>query len=153
MARPKKNVEIEESSKEVKMQTEVTKPIAQIPVPQINPAQLAEPVRQLSSQEYADQQWEALKKEEITMVKGRFINLEMRGGSGYVCAAKFKGEEPFMMTMEDDEIYEIPLYAARYINQYCSYPTYKEAKDERGKIAIKEAVRVQRYRFEPLSAF
>jgi hypothetical protein len=151
MPRAKKNkVDRQEIVKEEIMQTETN--IQATPI--VKPIAMAQPEpRQLTKQEIADKQWQKLQEEEMQMVKGRFRNLEMQGAAGYVLASKFKDVEPFSITMEDEEVYEIPLYAARYINQYCSYPNYKEVKDEKGKISIKESVRVQRYRFEPLSGF
>lgn len=70
-----------------------------------------------------DYVWEEAKKE-LKMVKGRFRLYEQgrQGGSEKVTWRKYPPEicPMFNKAMKDGEIYEIPLYAARFINGFDS---------------------------------
>lgn len=67
--------------------------------------------------------WDEAKKE-LKMVKGRFRLYEQgrQGGSEKVTWRKYPPEicPIFEKSMKDGEVYEIPLYAARFINGYDS---------------------------------
>ncbi len=67
--------------------------------------------------------WEEAKKE-LKMVKGRFRLYEQgrQGGSEKVTWRKYPPEicPMFSKAMQDGEVYEIPLYAARFINGFDS---------------------------------
>lgn len=57
-------------------------------------------------------------EEEKRLVKGRFRNYETPGGTATISIKKYheKYMPPFVKTMMDNEMYEIPLYAARFLN-------------------------------------
>jgi len=74
---------------------------------------------------------------EIKLVKGRFRNFESPGQNLRVQIRKYPGIPPFDMVMEDNKIYEIPIYVARHLNgvdisagggntkiNSCAYPTH-----------------------------
>ncbi len=67
--------------------------------------------------------WDEAKKE-LKLVKGRFRLYEQgrQGGSEKVTWRKYPPEicPIFQKTMQDGEVYEIPLYAARFINGFDS---------------------------------
>lgn len=93
------------------------------------------PKRVLTSQRSAnipDHVWEAA-KDELKLVKGRFRLLEKgrQGGSEKVTFRKYPPEicPMFSKSMQDGAVYEIPLYAARFINGYDA-----NAKELNGKI-------------------
>lgn len=79
-----------------------------------------------------DYVWDAA-KDELRPVKGRFRLLEKgrSGGSEKVTFRKYPPEicPMFSKVMRDGEIYEIPLYAARFINGFDA-----NAKEVNGKI-------------------
>lgn len=75
--------------------------------------------------------------EETKMVKGRFRCLEMPGSSQRIQVRKYPGVPMFDMTMKDGEMYQVPLYVARFLNGIdatakaiggkigtCSYPVH-----------------------------
>lgn len=62
---------------------------------------------------------ELLKKfieEEIKLVKGKFRCYEVPGSSQRIIVKKYPGIPVFDKVMQDDCIYEIPLYVARHLN-------------------------------------
>jgi len=61
-----------------------------------------------------------LMNEEQKLVRGRFRNFEHPGQAVPVHVRKYKDIPPFNMTMVDGEIYEIPLYVARFLQGYDS---------------------------------
>jgi hypothetical protein len=74
-----------------------------------------------SNKEYKQQREDSIRKlaeEEKRLVKGRFRNYETPGGAATVYVKKYheKYMPPFDKTMMDNEMYEIPLYAARFLN-------------------------------------
>lgn len=75
--------------------------------------------------------------EETKTVKGRFRNFETPGGNLRLQIRKYPGIPAFDKVMEDNKIYEIPLYVARHLNgvditagggntkiNTCAYPTH-----------------------------
>jgi hypothetical protein len=113
-------------------------------------------------------------EEAYKMVKGRFKNYETPGASATIMCNKYPGIPGFRKDMMDDEVYEIPLYVARFLNgidvtapckriDTCSYAIhgYKwkdgempTAGDINGKSmvpVIHIEKRVRRYGFESLS--
>jgi hypothetical protein len=115
-------------------------------------------------------------EEETKLVKGRFRNYETPGGTGTVQMVKYPGIPAFQKTMQDGELYEIPLYVARFLNgvdvlakgagektHTCSYPVHgfkwdpgtpmpKGQEDDRGIPVpiIGVAKRVRRFGFESM---
>lgn len=66
-----------------------------------------------------EQTREILKKfaeEETKLVKGKFRNYETPGGAQRVLVKKYGDVPMFDKVMEDEHIYEIPLYVARHLN-------------------------------------
>ena len=60
----------------------------------------------------------AIEEEGKVMVKGRFRNFESPGCTATITVRKYpeKYVPMFMKTMMDNELYEIPLYVARFLN-------------------------------------
>jgi len=54
--------------------------------------------------------------EETVIVRGTFICFESPGGSTVVTVGKYPGIPVFKKTMKDGEMYDIPLYVARFLN-------------------------------------
>lgn len=78
-----------------------------------------------------------LVKEETRLVKGRFRCFETPGSRTTITCKKYKDVPMFKKEMVDGEIYEIPLYVARFLNGQdavardrngdtgtCSYPVH-----------------------------
>lgn len=101
-------------------------------VPNITPSESQPVLRSQKAANIPDYVWEVA-KEELRMVKGRFRILEKGKEGGYekICFRKYPAEicPMFNKVMFDNEIYEIPLYAARFINGYDS-----NAKQLNGKL-------------------
>ena len=55
-------------------------------------------------------------EEESQLVKGRFRNYETPGGSLRVQVKKYKELPMFDRWLEDNKVYEVPLYVARHLN-------------------------------------
>jgi hypothetical protein len=114
-------------------------------------------------------------KEETRLVKGKFRNYEIPGGSQHVFVVKYPGIPPFSQVLEDGGTYEIPLYVARHINgvdvtakqlsgkvNSCAYPTHcfkwdnatnaPQCRDEGGIIVplVVPSKWTKRYGFESL---
>ncbi len=111
------------------------------------------------------------------MVRGRFKNYECPGGSADISVQKYhpKYVKPFHMRMFDNEVYEIPLYVARFLNgidvtaaarkiHTCAFPTHgfkwdknedapKSQVDQEGKIVpiVTVAKWNRRYGFESMA--
>lgn len=63
----------------------------------------------------------ALMKEESRMVKGMFQCFETPGSTVKICVHKYPSQDkggiaPFEKVMTDGEMYEVPLYVARFLN-------------------------------------
>lgn len=124
-----------------------------------------------------EQSKELLKKfvsEETKVVKGKFRNFEVPGGSQRIIVKKYADVPLFDKVMEDGGIYEIPLYVAKHLNgvdatakqingkiNTCAYPTHgfkyadgriPESREEGGMIVplIVPAKWTRRYGFESL---
>lgn len=55
-------------------------------------------------------------QEETKLVRGIFQFFETPGGTTKITVRKYPGIEPFSMVMTDGQIYEVPLYVARFLN-------------------------------------
>lgn len=75
--------------------------------------------------------------EECKLVKGRFKNYESPGGALPFTAGKYPGQPIYNKTFQDGEVYEVPLWVARWLNGIdaiakgvngkigsCSYPIH-----------------------------
>lgn len=93
----------------------------------------------------AKMRMEKIKKEELHNVKGKFIFHECPGGSVRICQKKYKDVPMFDKVLQDGQMYEIPLWVARYLNGYdklagavnglinsCGYPVNEWAQDSHG---------------------
>lgn len=94
------------------------------------------PVDEVRKKEGADR-LQQLIKEEIRNVKGRFRCFEAPGSRQTITVKKYKDVPMFKKEMVDGEVYEIPLYVARFLNGTdavardrngdvgsCSYPVH-----------------------------
>lgn len=59
---------------------------------------------------------EMFMKEETRLVKGRFRNFDRPGGPETITVRKYPNIPMFQQEMWDGEVYEIPLYVARFLN-------------------------------------
>src|SRR5271157_216472 len=126
-----------------------------------------------SKKQLLDEKLKPYIEEETKVVKGRFRNFETPGGGAHIHVSKYPGIAPFSKVMQDGEMYEIPLYVARFLNgvditakacdekiHTCSYPIhgFKWDKDKPSPSSGDEAgipvpivgitKRVKRYGFE-----
>jgi hypothetical protein len=115
-------------------------------------------------------------EEETKLVKGRFRNYETPGGYANIYCGKYPGVPHFKRMLLDGEVYEIPLYVARFLNgvdvtakacderiNTCSYVVHshnfkkdsemvRSFQDENGNLITPETSKkfVKRYGFESL---
>lgn len=100
-------------------------------------------ILQPSTKELSRKKLEKLMKEETINVKGRFRHYETPGASQRFHVRKYANIPPFDKLMTDNEIYEIPLYVARFLNgidkmamecggkiNTCAYPEHEFVYDE-----------------------
>jgi len=68
------------------------------------------------TKELAKDKLKQLIAEETKLVKGTFINFETPGASAPITVRKYPGVPVFTKIMKDGEMYEIPLFVARFLN-------------------------------------
>lgn len=116
-----------------------------------------------SRKDEAKKRLKKLQDEETQMVKGRFIFHECPGGSTRITCKKFKDVPTFDQVMEDNKVYEVPLYVARHLNgmdraaealngliNSCAYPIHKHAQDSQGAPRIDVGQWRRRFSFQSL---
>lgn len=111
---------------------------------EIKPVEIVEPTAEekkihipKSRKELAKDKLKKFIEEESKMVKGRFRCYETPGASTTITVKKYPDMPVFTKPMQDGEIYEIPLYVARFLNgtdvtadavggkiHTCSYPVH-----------------------------
>jgi len=69
-----------------------------------------------SVKDLAKEKIQELIKEETRLVKGIFQCFESPGATVTITVRKYPGIQPFVKSMSDGLIYEIPLYVARHLN-------------------------------------
>jgi len=129
MARPKKNIDVVEETKEENK-------VKDTPKEEAKPSLEIVTFSPSSEKQASKEKLNKLIAEETKTVKGRFRNYETPGGSLRVQVRKYPGIPPFDKIMFDNETYEVPLYVARHLNgvdvaakacygkvHSCSYPT------------------------------
>lgn len=116
------------------------------------PKNLTKDTTPLSSsiKEDGKHRWNALYQEEKRIVRGRFKDLECPGGLKEFSFRKFKEDPLRNYSFKDGEVYEIPLYVARHLNNNCSYPTYTFKNDEAGRPQTTVSERIHRTAFQSL---
>jgi hypothetical protein len=95
-------------------------------------AQIDKPTLSAAEKKANIERQEAIKAEEMRLVKGIFKNLECPNGCVVFSQRKFKGETVKTYTMWDGKEYEVPLYVAKYLNNNCAYPVHAFSKDADG---------------------
>jgi hypothetical protein len=103
MARPKSKAVEEETKENIIFTEEVAAPIEEVKV-------------QKSKKEQSKELLNKFIEEETKMVKGKFRNIEVPGGSQRIQIKKYPGVPMFDQVMEDGQTYQIPLYVARHLN-------------------------------------
>jgi len=68
------------------------------------------------TKELAREKIKDLIAEETKLVKGIFINYETPGAAATITIRKYPGVPTFTKSMKDGEMYEVPLYVARFLN-------------------------------------
>lgn len=69
-----------------------------------------------ATKELAKRKLQELIQQETKLVKGRFQCFETPGANATITIKKYPGIQPFVKTMMDGEVYEVPLYVARFLN-------------------------------------
>lgn len=73
-------------------------------------------VEEISTKPTSKQFLQKFIEEETRLVKGRFVNKECPGTAANIQCLKYKGVPMFSKSMMDGEMYEIPLWVARWLN-------------------------------------
>jgi len=132
MARPKKVQEVEPAF------TEAPEVATKAPeTPPVEKKTLVETVAVKSTKELNKEKLQRFIDAETKTVKGRFRMLETPGGNQRIQVRKYPRIPMFDKVMKDGEMYEIPLYVARFLNGIdataeavggkigtCSYPVH-----------------------------
>lgn len=69
-----------------------------------------------SKKQIAQERIRPIIDEGIKLVKGRFKNYESPGGTAQICVKMFPEVPEFNKVMIDGNVYEIPLYVAKFLN-------------------------------------
>ena len=97
---------------------------------------------------------EAKRAEERKLVRGIFRFHEVPGGCMEFMYRKYKGDPLEKFTMNDGEIYEVPLGVARHLNTNCWNPVYghndKAQQQVAGAAAMTIKEKVRRCSFQSL---
>lgn len=93
---------------------------------------------------------QALRDKERQPVRGKFIFHEVPGGRMEFVFKKFKGDPLEKFSLNDGEIYTIPLGVARHLNTNCSYPSYTFKQDDQGRPVTTISERIRRCSFQSL---
>ena len=92
----------------------------------------------------------ALRDKERELVKGKFIFHEVPGGRMEFNFKKYKEDPLEKFSLDDGEIYTLPLGVARHLNTNCKYPSYTFSQDETGRPKMGVGEWVRRCSFQSL---
>lgn len=84
------------------------------------------------------------------MVKGIFRFHEVPGGNMSFVFKKYKQDPVEKYTMQDGEVYTIPLGVAKHLNTNCWYPSYDYKNNEQGLPVMSLSEKVRRCSFQSL---
>lgn len=84
------------------------------------------------------------------MVKGIFRFYEVAGGVLSFVFKYYKEDPVENFTLNDGQVYTLPLGVAKHLNKNGWYPIHAHAKDESGNNLIKVGQRVRRFGFQSL---
>lgn len=140
MARPKKNVDdLVEDSVEEKIEDKIENNVSYCwdndPTP---PKSSQTTSQELPQKESNKEKLERIMAEDTRIIKGRFYNMDFPGSSQRFQMRKYPNIKPFDKILTDGEVYEIPIYVARWMNgvdkssehgsgkiiHSCAYPTH-----------------------------
>ena len=113
-------------------------------------AQIETPKKEDSVKETAKINLEFQRKKDREMVRGIFRFHEVPGGRMEFNFKKYKGDPLEKFTMNDGEVYTIPLGVAKHLNTNCWYPSYNFKNDEQGRPAVSIAEKIRRCSFQSL---
>lgn len=91
-----------------------------------------------------------MRKKDHKMVKGIFRCFQPIGGSFTFSFKKYPGDEVLSYTMNDGEIYDVPLMVAKHLNTDCAYPVHAHTMDANGNPIKHIGKKVKRCSFESL---
>jgi len=83
-------------------------------------------------------------------VKGIFRFHEVPGGRMDFVFKKYKEDPIEKFSLNDGEVYTLPLGVARHLNTNCWYPSYSYKSDEQGRPSVSASERVRRCSFQSL---
>lgn len=83
-------------------------------------------------------------------VKGIFRFHEVPGGSMTFCYREFKQDPIEKYTLNDGQIYEVPLGVAKHLNRNTWYPIHAHKLDENGNTSTEIGTKVRRCSFQSL---
>ena len=92
---------------------------------------------------------EKMRQEDNRMVKGIFIDKELKGGILNTCYRIWKGDPIRNYTLVDGQQYEIPLGFAKWLNNGCAKTKYSHITDAHGRL-IPHPQKEHRFAFQSL---
>jgi len=93
---------------------------------------------------------EELREKDSTPVRGIFRNLEVKGAPLTFSFRKYKKDPVQTYTLQDENIYTLPLGVVKHLNNDCWYPQHEHTVTADGKPAISIKKKVRRFSFSPL---
>lgn len=91
-----------------------------------------------------------MRDKERELVKGKFIFHEVPGGRMEFVFRKYKQDPMEKFSLNDGEIYTLPLGVARHLNTNCKYPAYSFKMDETGRPQMGVGEWIRRCSFQSL---
>lgn len=91
-----------------------------------------------------------LRDKDREMVRGKFIFHEVPGGNMSFSFRAYKEDQVENYSLNDGEIYSLPLGVAKHLNKNCWYPVHHYTTGEDGRPAQKIGQKVRRCSFQSL---
>jgi len=83
-------------------------------------------------------------------VKGIFRFYEVPGGQMSFVYKAYKNDTVEKYTLNDGQVYTLPLGVAKHLNKNGCYPVHQYMQDETGKVSMKIGQKVRRFSFQSL---
>lgn len=83
-------------------------------------------------------------------VRGKFIFHEVPGGTMSFVYRAYKEDPVEKFSLQDGEVYTLPLGVAKHLNKNCWYPVHSFLRGEDGKVSQRVGQKVRRCSFQSL---
>jgi hypothetical protein len=102
------------------------------------------------TREQAKADLERKRQRDREIVRGKFIFHECPGGSMEFVYKAYEKDPLERYSLQDGEVYSLPLGVARHLNKNCWYPVHSYAQSEQGLPSVKIGQKIRRCSFQSL---